>query len=60
MTVEIRELVIQARVVSDAQPGPVEPQNRSLIQESLDDSAWVEMIKREVLAALRDGEGWRP
>ncbi|AHG18628.1 hypothetical protein Z042_02615 [Chania multitudinisentens RB-25] len=60
MTVEIRELVIQARVVSDAQPGFVEPQNRSLIQESLDDAAWVEIIKREVLAALRDGEGWRP
>ncbi|MDQ9128534.1 DUF5908 family protein [Serratia fonticola] len=60
MTVEIRELVIQARVVPAAHADPVGAQNRSLVQESLDNAAWVEMIKREVLAALRDGEGWRP
>ncbi|AKA38453.1 DUF5908 family protein [Yersinia ruckeri] len=60
MTLEIRELVIQARVVPAVSPSSVEPQNRSLIQESLDNAAWVEMIKREVLAALRDAEGGRP
>ncbi|MCP9268462.1 DUF5908 family protein [Xenorhabdus bovienii] len=60
MTVEIRELIIQAKVVSSAQPTESERQGHSLVQESLDEAIWVEKIKREVLAALRDEEGWRP
>ncbi|QTL39570.1 hypothetical protein HGO23_17560 [Xenorhabdus budapestensis] len=65
MTVEIRELIIQAKVVSSAPILPTQAtgsvqQGHSLIQESLDEAIWVEKIKREVLAALRDEEGWRP
>ncbi|MEX0445114.1 DUF5908 family protein [Xenorhabdus sp. SGI246] len=62
MTVEIRELIIQAKVVSSAPTQTTESaqQGHSLIQESLDEAIWVEKIKREVLAALRDEEGWRP
>ncbi|MDC9591117.1 DUF5908 family protein [Xenorhabdus sp. XENO-10] len=65
MTVEIRELIIQAKVVSSAPILPTqatesERQGYSLIQESLDEAIWVEKIKHEVLAALRDEEGWRP
>ncbi|CDL86117.1 DUF5908 family protein [Xenorhabdus cabanillasii] len=65
MTVEIRELIIQAKVVSSAPILPTQAtesaqQGHSLIQESLDEAIWVEKIKREVLAAIRDEEGWRP
>ncbi|KMJ47022.1 DUF5908 family protein [Xenorhabdus khoisanae] len=65
MTVEIRELIIQAKVVSSSPILPTQAteshqQSHSLIQESLDEAALVEKIKREVLAALRDEEGWRP
>ncbi|PHM45306.1 hypothetical protein Xmau_00956 [Xenorhabdus mauleonii] len=60
MTIEIRELVIQAKVVSSTQPTGPAQQSHSLIQESLDEAVFVEKIKREVLAALRDEEGWRP
>ncbi|PHM49290.1 DUF5908 family protein [Xenorhabdus miraniensis] len=70
MTVEIRELIIQAKVVSPTsvsqtlvsptQTTGSDQQGHSLIQESLDEAIWVEKIKREVLAALRDEEGWRP
>ncbi|MDX7999510.1 hypothetical protein FE394_09915 [Xenorhabdus sp. Reich] len=65
MTVEIRELIIQAKVVSSAPILPTQAtesdqQGHSLIQESLDEAALIEKIKREVLAELRDEEGWRP
>ncbi|MBI6549648.1 DUF5908 family protein [Xenorhabdus lircayensis] len=65
MTVEIRELIIQAKVVSSAPILPTQAtesdrQGHSLIQESLDEATLIEKIKREVLAALRDEEGWRP
>ncbi|MDX7990052.1 DUF5908 family protein [Xenorhabdus littoralis] len=65
MTVEIRELIIQAKVVSSAPRLPTQAtesdqQDHSLIQESLDEAALIEKIKREVLAELRDEEGWRP
>ncbi|CEE95319.1 hypothetical protein ID853_09700 [Xenorhabdus sp. Vera] len=60
MTVEIRELIIQAKVVSSAQQTESDRQGHSLIQESLDEAILIEKIKREVLAALRDEEGWRP
>ncbi|ETS30026.1 hypothetical protein BB987_11570 [Photorhabdus temperata] len=65
MTVEIRELIIQAKVVSSAPIRPTQAtesdqQGHSLIQESLDEATLIEKIKREVLAALRDEEGWRP
>ncbi|PHM59035.1 MULTISPECIES: DUF5908 family protein [unclassified Xenorhabdus] len=59
MTVEIRELIIQAKVVSSMPPTGSEQQSYSLVQESLDEAALVEKIKREVLAALRDEERWR-
>ncbi|SFU61117.1 DUF5908 family protein [Xenorhabdus koppenhoeferi] len=65
MTVEIRELIIQAKVVPSAPIRPTQAtesdrQGHSLIQESLDEAILIEKIKREVLAALRDEEGWRP
>ncbi|PHM66680.1 hypothetical protein Xsto_01009 [Xenorhabdus stockiae] len=60
MTIEIRELIIQAKVVSSTQTTRPDQKDHSLIQEHLDQAALVETIKREVLAALRDEEGWRP
>ncbi|MDC9614015.1 DUF5908 family protein [Xenorhabdus khoisanae] len=65
MTVEIRELIIQAKVVPSTPILPTQAtgstqQSHSLIQESLNEADLVEKIKREVLAALRDEEGWRP
>jgi len=57
MTVEIRELVIQARVSSpggDSEPAPM----RGVAQEKASEARWVELIARRVLELLRE-EGSR-
>lgn len=53
MTVEIRELVIQARATSEKEPPTALPPPRPLPDEE-----WVEIIARRVLEHLRE-QGWR-
>jgi hypothetical protein len=53
MTVEIRELVIQARVTTEDQQSPALPPTRTLSEQE-----WVEMITRRVLECLGE-QGWR-
>lgn len=53
MTVEIRELVIQARVTPGSAEGAPAP-SRSIAQSRAEEARWVELVARRVLELLRE------
>ncbi|HCF3047449.1 DUF5908 family protein [Pseudomonas aeruginosa] len=52
MTLEIRELVIEARVVDDSQPNTVRERDRGLTEDEM--ARLVERVTRRVLEALHE------
>ena len=58
MTIEIRELVIQAKVVAGEERLP--SATRGIAQQKADEARWVELIAQRVLEKLREEGGWRP
>ncbi len=52
MTLEIRELVIEARVVDDASPGQKAPRGPGM--SVAEQARWVELVTRRVLDALHE------
>lgn len=57
MTIEIRELVIQARVTAPEEVPPCIPV-RGIAQEKADEARWVEIIAQRVVDKLREEGGW--
>lgn len=59
MTIEIRELVIRAKVTASDDGMPAQPLSPGDGQERLQEERWIRMITRRVMEQLRE-EGWGP
>ncbi|PXX59071.1 hypothetical protein SAMN05660489_04877 [Pseudomonas sp. LAMO17WK12:I10] len=57
MTIEIRELVIQAKVVTSNMEKSIIPV-RSIAKEKVDEARMIEMVTKRVIDKLREEEGW--
>lgn len=57
MTIEIRELVIQASISENGNTLEKRPL-RTIAQEVDEEARWIERISRRVLEQLREERGW--